>query len=784
MIHSLVLIMLLAMSSSVAAQGLLWAKRAGGASSGDAGLGTVVDGLGNSYVTGIFQGTATFGLGEANQTTLTSAGGEDIFVARYDSSGLLQWAKRAGGAGSDRGLGIAMDVLGNVYVTGLFNGTATFGLGETNQTVLTSAGSHEMFVARYDASGLLQWARRGGGTGSDRGAGIAVDGSGNISVTGLFFGSATFGQGQAGQTTLTSAGSDDIFVAQYDATGFLQWARQAGGTGLDQGVSVAVDGSGNSYVTGYFSNAATFGQGQAGQTTLTTAGDRDMFVAKYDATGFLLWAKQAGGTGADRGFSLTADGLGDVYVTGLFNGSATFGLGEANQTTLNSAGGDDVFVAKLDFNGLLQWVTRAGGTGSEGGLGIAVDGLGNSHVTGYFSNAATFGLGEPNQTTLTSAGSRDYYVAKYGFNGLLQWAKGAGSGGTGSDQGLGVAVDGAGAVYTIGYFGDNAAAASATFGLGEVNQTTLTSAGSTDIFLAKYAGSNSSDTMGPSLIITSHTNNQATTLSPITLSGTASDAGFGDSGISSVTVNGVSASGGTASGSGTANWSQSVVLNPGANVITVMARDASSNQNTTTVQITINFSPTVTIVATDDTATEQGPTTGMFTVSRTGGTTTSALTVNYTVSGTATEGSDYFTLSGSAVILTGQSSAQIVVTPIDDGVLGEGNETVIVTLTADPAYTVGAPSSATVTIIDNTNLPTVTIVATDDTATEQGPTTGTFTVSRTGITTSALTVNYTVSGTAAAGTDYQSLPVNVTIGVGQSSAQIVVTPIDDGILGE
>ncbi|MDH3443029.1 MAG: SBBP repeat-containing protein, partial [Deltaproteobacteria bacterium] len=200
-----------------------------------------------------------------------------------------------------------------------------------------------------------------------------------------------------------------------------------------------------------------------------------------------------GGTGADRGFSLTADGLGDVYVTGLFNGSATFGLGEANQTTLNSAGGDDVFVAKLDFNGLLQWVTRAGGTGTDGGFGIAVDGLGNSYVTGFFNGithpgTATFGLGEANETTLISAGDRDIFVAKYGSNGLLQWAKGAGAGGPSTDQGMSLALDGAGGVYVSGYFGDNAAAASATFGLGEVNQTTLTSAGGTDIFLAKFSG--------------------------------------------------------------------------------------------------------------------------------------------------------------------------------------------------------------------------------------------------------------------------------------------------------
>jgi Glucodextranase, domain B/Beta-propeller repeat len=586
MILGLLCFMVLAMSQSVAAQGLLWAKRAGGTGSGDAATGIAVDGLGNVFVTGIIQGSATFGLGEVNETTLTSAGGDDIFVALYGSNGSLQWAKRAGGTGLDRGVGIAVDGSGNSYVTGVFNGSATFGLGEVNETTLTSAGGDDIFVAQYDSSGTLQWAKRAGGSGTDRGVSIAVDGSGYASVTGWFNGSATFGQGQASQATLTAAGSDEIFIAQYDSSGMLQWARRAGGSGLDQGAGIAVDSAGNVYVTGFFNGSATFAPGQANQTTLTTAGDRDMFVAKYDFIGTLVWARRSGGTGADRGFSIAVDGSGNSYVTGLFNGTATFGPGQPNQTTLTSAGSDDIFVAQYDSNGALQWVKRAGGTGSDGGLGIAVDGSGNSYVTGFFSVSATFAPGQANQTTLTSAGARDIFMVKYDSAGLLQWAKQAGAGGTNYDQGLGLVVDGSGNVYGVGYFNGTA-----TFGQGEANQTALTSAGGADIFVAKFAGTISSDTTGPALVITSHTDNQTTTSSPITLSGTASDGGFGDTGISSVTVNGISASGGTASGSGTANWSQSVTLSPGPNLITVVAKDASPNQNSTTTQITINFSP-------------------------------------------------------------------------------------------------------------------------------------------------------------------------------------------------
>ncbi|MGH8564958.1 MAG: SBBP repeat-containing protein, partial [Gammaproteobacteria bacterium] len=149
--------------SSGWAQELVWARQAGGTSSDEArGIG--VDGSGNSYVTGRFRDTATFGPGETNETMLTSAGGNDVFVAKYDSLGDLVWAKRAGGTSDDDGRGIAVDGSGNSYVTGFFPDTATFGPGETNETMLTSAGGNDVFVAKYDSLGDLVWAKRAGGT--------------------------------------------------------------------------------------------------------------------------------------------------------------------------------------------------------------------------------------------------------------------------------------------------------------------------------------------------------------------------------------------------------------------------------------------------------------------------------------------------------------------------------------------------------------------------------------------------------------------------------------------
>ena len=146
-----------------------------------------------------------------------------------------------------------------------------------------------------------------------------------------------------------------------------------------------------------------------------SAGFRDIFVAKYEASGDLVWAKRAGGTSTDEGHGIAVDGAGNSYVTGDFRDSATFGPGETNATTLTSAGGDDIFVAKYEASGDLVWAKRAGGTSTDEGHGIAVDGAGNSYVTGDFRDSATFGPGETNATTLTSAsaGSADIFVAKY-----------------------------------------------------------------------------------------------------------------------------------------------------------------------------------------------------------------------------------------------------------------------------------------------------------------------------------------------------------------------------------
>ena len=376
-----------------------------------------VDGSDNSYVSGSFSGSATFGLGETNETTLNGGPGfTDIFVAKYDANGMLVWAKSAGGLDSDRSFGLAVDGAGNSYLTGDFGNSATFGLGEANETTLTSDGLTDIFIAQYDANGELVWAIRAGGTDSEQGNAIALDGAGNSYITGIFLGSPTFGPGEANETALTSDGGNDIFIAKYETTGELAWAKRAGGTSTDMGLGIAANSAGNSYLSGSFRATATFAPGETNETLLTSAGSHEIFVAKYEANGDLQWAKRAGGVGFERAADIALDGSGNCHITGDFEGSATFGPSEANQTILTSdASSDDIFVAKYNpVDGTLLWARRAGGSANDQGLNLAVDGAGNTCVTGRFQATATFGLGETNETSLTSdASSADIFVAKY-----------------------------------------------------------------------------------------------------------------------------------------------------------------------------------------------------------------------------------------------------------------------------------------------------------------------------------------------------------------------------------
>ena len=364
---------------------IIMLQQAGGPSN-DEGLGIAVDGAGNVYVTGQFQGYATFG-----SHSLSSSGGYDIFVAKLSPNGNWLWAVKAGGTSSnDRGYGIAVDGAGNAYVTGYFQDTATFGSHS-----LSSSGGYDIFVAKLSPEGIWVWAINPGGTGNSYGYSIALDGAGNVYATGEFRGTVTFGS----STLTVNSSSTNILIVKLDASGNWLWAVKAGGTYSDSGYGIAVDGAGNAYVTGSFSSTATFGS-----QTLSTS-NVDLFVAKLGPSGNWLWAVKSGGASLAEGYSIAVDGAGNAYVTGYFDETITF-----SNNTLISSGCYDVFVAKITPSGNWLWGVKAGAPGDDYGAGIAVDVAGNAYVTGHFLGTATFG-----SHTLTSMGFRDIFIAKLSY---------------------------------------------------------------------------------------------------------------------------------------------------------------------------------------------------------------------------------------------------------------------------------------------------------------------------------------------------------------------------------
>ncbi|MBL4735874.1 MAG: T9SS type A sorting domain-containing protein [Flavobacteriales bacterium] len=328
-------------------------------------------------------------------------------------------------------------------------------------------------TAIHSQSVNLEWARSMGGIYSDVAYSITTDASGNLYITGGYYGTVDFDPGVA-TFNLTSNGSQDIFVQKLDASGNFIWAKSMGGSSIDYALSITIDAWGNVYTTGGFHNTADFDPSPA-IFDLISNGDYDVFIQKLDSNGNFIWANSMGATSLDLGQSVSTDASGNVYVTGNYYTTVDFDPSGATYN-LTSNGSADIFIQKLDPNGNLIWVNSFGGAYYDFCRSSTTDNSGNVYVTGAYQDSVDF---DPSGASfnLTSNGNGDIFIQKLGPNGNLIWAKSMGA--TDYDGARSIKTDATGNIYVTGYYAGTVDfdPSGATFN--------LTANGNADIFIQK-----------------------------------------------------------------------------------------------------------------------------------------------------------------------------------------------------------------------------------------------------------------------------------------------------------
>lgn len=385
---------------------------------------TAVDKQGNVYVVGAFNksvyfaGTTIVG----NWTTLTG------FVLKLTRNGALSWVKSLPGLSSDA-TGVAVDTLGNIFMTGQFEGTVDFDPSAATNNI-TAIGDKDIFIAKWDTAGNAIWTKTIGGTTGDFSNSIAVKGDGSsIFTTGKFTGTADFDP-SAGTSNLTSVANEDAYVLSLDGNGNFNWVKGIFGSGEQSGTSVCLDASNtNLYVGGYFYGTTAFATG--GTQNKTSNGQADAFIGKYDAGtgGNPLWVKTIGGTETDAIVDVKQDKVSNsIYIGGYFRTFVDFdpGAGIDTATSIGITYGPtnphtDGFIVKLDQDGLYQWKSIHSNPALLEVKKLDVDKNGFVYAVGSFTGTATTSYGVTN-IFATSQG----WAAKLDSTGVKVWHGGYG----------------------------------------------------------------------------------------------------------------------------------------------------------------------------------------------------------------------------------------------------------------------------------------------------------------------------------------------------------------------
>lgn len=367
------------------------------------------DNAGNIISTGYFSGSTQFAAGITLNTA--SYGIPDIYVSKSTVAGQVLWASKAGGTGTDRANAVKCDATGNVFITGYYYGTATFG----SITLTSASGSQDGFIAKLDANGNFLWAKSFGGNLAEWGNAISVDELGNPLITGQFQGSSTFGG-----TTLTSVlnpstafSSFDAFIAKYDTNGNLVWVKQGSGKYDDRGLDIITDHLNNVYVCGQFSDTIQF------QNTYSNAIMNATFIIKYNAAGQEQWFRKAAGVFSIP-YSMVMDNAHNIYITGDFQGTLTY-FGSSGNSFVNGVYGNKAFLMKIDNNGNFIWGKSEASTNYVSGKKVALDAQQDPYIFGEFGCTMNEYSDAYGPGIFNSIGFGDLFITKYNAAGTRQW---------------------------------------------------------------------------------------------------------------------------------------------------------------------------------------------------------------------------------------------------------------------------------------------------------------------------------------------------------------------------
>ncbi|HNR19176.1 MAG TPA: SBBP repeat-containing protein [Bacteroidia bacterium] len=389
----------------------IWTKSIGGPYL-DQALNITIDSYFNLYISGNFSDSVDFDP-SINVTQLTSTGLKDAFLLKLDSAGNFIWVKQFGGLSDDNGISTSIDNSNAIYFSGIFWDTVyvntTSGL-----THITSSGLGDVFVSKLDSAGNILWVKSIGGTQSDEVYSTTMDSNSNVLILGRFISVCDFNPDSMVTNNLLSFGQADVFVCKWDTAGNFVWVKQLGGSNYEAGLDIITDAVNDIYIIGSFLDTIDVDPSTL-VYSLYSKGNYDVYIAKLDNNGNLIWAKSWGGSGIDFGFSLDNDGVGNIYTTGGFSDTVDFDSGSGIPPLIASSN-RSTFISKINSSGNLLWVKQLESSSVSTGIKISLDDNENIYITGVFSDTCDFN--PSNQVfNLIAVDGNDGFIVKWSQTG-------------------------------------------------------------------------------------------------------------------------------------------------------------------------------------------------------------------------------------------------------------------------------------------------------------------------------------------------------------------------------